>query len=311
LRAVPQAVRAALLGMTTRRKGESMTYGSLGNSRRAGLGVALLCAMLLGQSARAVAAESVFLAPHRAVYGLTLATTRGVTGVTSVVGRMVYDIVGSPCEGYTQNMRLVTRTIHQSGNVSVTDLRSSTWEDAAAKRFRFDLSQFRDDKATEVTVGDASRPGAADEIKVDITKPAKRSLSLPGSTYFPIQHTIALIQAARVAKASLRADLYDGSEKGEKVYDTVSALGRAQAPGSNRHLPAVRNGDRLNAMRAWPVSIAYFEPSSGSTDALPVYEISFLMFENGVSRKLHIDYGEFALQGDLTQIVFHEPGKCQ
>jgi hypothetical protein len=58
------------------------------------------------------------------------------------------------------------------------------------------------------------------------------------------------------------------------------------------------------------VSIAYFEPGSERKDALPVYEISFLMFDNGVSRKLRIDYGDFALQGELTQIAFHEPSKC-
>ena len=58
------------------------------------------------------------------------------------------------------------------------------------------------------------------------------------------------------------------------------------------------------------MSIAYFEPGSDKQDALPVYELSFLMFENGVSRKLYIDYGEFALQGDLTEITFHSPSKC-
>ena len=44
---------------------------------------------------------------------------------------------------------------------------------------------------------------------------------------------------------------------------------------------------------------------------MPVYELAFLMFENGVSRKLYIDYGEFALQGELTEITFHEPSKCE
>jgi hypothetical protein len=34
------------------------------------------------------------------------------------------------------------------------------------------------------------------------------------------------------------------------------------------------------------------------------------MFDNGVSRKLRIDYGDFALQGELTQIAFHERSKC-
>lgn len=290
-----------------------MTYRSLGRSKRAGLGAVLAGMVLVGMAlaARHAAAEDgVVLAPHRAVYDLTLAETRGGTGVTSVVGRMVYDLVGAPCEGYTQNMRFVTRMSNQSGSITVADLRSSTWEDAVGQRFRFDSSQYRDEKATEATAGDAARLSTTQEIKVDLTKPSKRSLSLPAGAYFPVQHTIALIQAARAGKASFRADLYDGSEQGEKVYDTVSALGHALAPGSNRKLPAVASAERLNGLRAWPVSIAYFEPRSQGLDALPVYQITFWMFENGVSRKLHIDYGEFALQGDLTEIVFHEPSKC-
>jgi hypothetical protein len=286
-----------------------MTHVSCRHRWCAGLGAALLCLALAGQ--RAGAAEAaVTLAPHRAVYDLTLSATRGGTGVVSVVGRMVYELVGSSCEGYTQNTRLVTRMMHQSGSSAVTDLRSSTWEDALGKRFRFESTQYRDDKATEATSGDASRQGATEETKVNLTKPTKRSIFLPAGAYFPIQHTIALIQAARAGKASFRADLYDGSEKGEKVFDTVAALGRARASGSNRKLPKVVNADRLDAMRAWPVSIAYYEPRSDRLDALPTYEITFWLFENGVSRKLHIDYGDFTLEGALKEIVLHEPSKC-
>ncbi|MBO0765342.1 MAG: cell envelope integrity EipB family protein [Hyphomicrobiaceae bacterium] len=290
-----------------------MTDMSLGHSLRAGFGAALLCAALGGQGAYARAwagGEDVPLVPHRAIYELTLAATRGGTGVQSVAGRMVYDLTGSPCEGYTQAMRFVTRLMNQSGSATVSDLRSTTWEDSVGKHFRFDSSQFRDDKSTEVTAGDAARLGVTEGIKVDLTKPAKRSLSLPAGAYFPIQHTIALIQAAREGKSSFRANLYDGSEKGEKVYDTVAALGRSQAPGANRKLAEAAGTAPLNTVQAWPVSIAYFEPRSEGMDALPVYEIAFLMFENGVSRKLHIDYGDFALEGDLTEIAFHEPSKC-
>ena len=59
------------------------------------------------------------------------------------------------------------------------------------------------------------------------------------------------------------------------------------------------------------MSIGYFEPGSDSTDAVPVYELSFLFFENGVSRNLFIDYGEFAMRGDLKEIAFHTPSKCE
>lgn len=286
-----------------------MTYTGLARARLTALGAVVLLVALPLQSGSA-APDGIVLAPHRAIYELTLATTRGGSGVSSVLGRMAYDLTGSPCEGYTQNMRFVTRMTNQSGNTVVTDLRSTTWEDARGKRFRFDSSQYRDEKATDATIGDAARPGASEDVKVELTKPAKKNISIPSRVYFPVQHTIALLNAAKATKTSFRADLYDGSEKGEKVYDTVAAIGRVQPAGSNRQLSQVKNAERLDGLKGWSVSIAYFEPGSGKQDALPVYELSFLMFENGVSRKLYIDYGEFALQGDLTEITFHPPSKC-
>jgi hypothetical protein len=275
-------------------------------ARRIVLGALLLA----GLSPPALAREGIVLAPHRAVYDMSLANSRGGTGVSAITGRMVYELTGSACEGYTQTMRFVTRMVNQSGTVSLTDLRSTTWEEANGKRFRFDSTQLRDERATEVTAGDAARPGSPGEVKVELTKPAKKNLSLSSRVYFPIQHSIALLEAAKAGKSAFRADLYDGSEKGEKVYDTVSMIGRRAAPGSNRALRRVPSADRLDGVAAWPTSIGYFEPGSDKQDALPVYELTFLFFENGVTRKLYIDYGEFAMRGELKEIVFHEPSKC-
>lgn len=257
------------------------------------------------------AGQGIVLAPHRAVYEMTLAEARGGAGVTQVTGRMVYELTGSPCEGYTQNMRFVTSMTNQSGSATVSDLRSSSWEEASGKRFRFSSSQFRDDKPTEATAGDATRAPTGNDVKVELTKPVKRDLSLRMGVYFPIQHSIALLEAARAGKAMFRANLFDGSEKGEKVYDTVSVIGRMQPAGGNRRLPAVKDGDRLNQVPAWPVSIGYFEPGTDKKDAVPVYELMFLFFENGVSRQLFIDYGEFAIQGEIKEITFLESRACE
>ncbi len=255
-------------------------------------------------------AQHVVLAPHRAIYEMTLAEARGGAGVTAVSGRMVYELTGSACEGYTQNMRFVTQMTNQKGAATLTDLRSSSWEEGSGKRFRFNSSQFRDEKPTEATAGDAARANAADAAKVELTKPVTKHLALPQRVYFPIQHSIALLDAAHTGKRSFRADLYDGSEKGEKVYDTISVIGRMIPAGGNRKLVRVKNAERLDTIAAWPVSIGYFEPNSDKSDAVPVYELTFWFFENGVSRKLFIDYGEFAIQGELAQITFHEPSKC-
>jgi len=261
--------------------------------------------------AAAAVPDPIVLSPHRAVYEMTLATSRGGSGVTAVSGRMVYELTGSACEGYTQNMRFVTQMTNQSGSAVITDLRSSSWEEGNGKRFRFNSSQYRDEKATEVTAGDAARANTADDVKVELTKPAKKGLSLSSGVYFPVQHSIALLKAAKAGKTTFRADLYDGSEKGEKVYDTVSFIGRPVPPGGNRKLPPVKNAERLDKLAAWPVSIGYFEPGSDKLDAVPVYELTFWFFEAGVSRRLYIDYGEFAINGELKEITFHPPSKCE
>ena len=288
-----------------------MTHSMLGRGTAAARRLPWRSLAACAAAPAAAAGEDIVLAPHRAVYEMTLATTRGGTGVTAVSGRMVYELTGSACEGYTQNMRFVTQMTNQGGTTMITDLRSSSWEEGSGKRFRFNSSQFRDEKATEATAGDAARANTADDVKVELTKPAKKDMSLSARVYFPMQHSIALLAGGQGGKAIFRADLYDGSEKGEKVYDTVSVIGRRRPPAATSKLPRVKNAERARRLAAWPVSIGYFEPGSDSKDAVPVYELTFLFFENGVSRKLFIDYGEFAIHGELKEITFHAPSKCE
>src|SRR5436189_3153290 len=143
------------------------------------------------------AGEDIFMAPHRAIYEMSLATARGGTGVTAVSGRMVYELTGSVCEGYTQNMRFVTHMVNQGGTAMITDLRSFSWEEGNGKRFRFNSSQYRDEKATEITAGDAARANTADDVKVELTKPAKKDLSLTSGIDCPVQHSIAMPAAPK------------------------------------------------------------------------------------------------------------------
>jgi hypothetical protein len=254
--------------------------------------------------------EAVMLAPHRAVYEITLSKARAGAGVSELSGRMVYELSGSPCDGYTQNMRFVTRMTNQEGSTSVTDLRSSSWEEGGGKRLRFNSSHYRDQQLVEQTSGDASRGAPAGEIKVELTKPRKHQMSLPANVLFPLQHSIKLLEAARAGHAVFAADLYDGSEKGEKVYTTNAFIGGRLNPGFNVTLPRVKNADKLDALPAWPVSLSYYEGRNARGDALPAYELAFVVFDNGVSRRIFIDYGEFAVRGQLTDLTLLEAGKC-
>lgn len=260
---------------------------------------------------RAKPAEALQIAPHRAIYDIVLDQSRSAASVTDMTGRMVYELTGSACEGWTQSMRFVSRMTNQEGTVSLTDMRSSSWEDGQAKAFRFNSSQYREAKLSESASGDATREAPDKEGKVEITKPDKKSITLPPNVHYPIQHSIALLAAAQRGETVFVADLYDGSEKGEKVYSTTTYIAPERPAGHNKSLPPVPSAAPLDDLRSWPVSISYFEAGADKKDAVPSYELAFLYFENGVSRRLFIDYGDFAIRGNLKEITFLEPGKCE
>jgi hypothetical protein len=206
-------------------------------------------------------------------------------------------------------MRFVTRMVNKDGGAQINDLRSSSWEAAGGKRLRFNTSQHKDDKVIEATQGDAERKGSG--VEVALTKPARKKLDLAAGVYFPMQHSMALVEAARAGQTSLKADLYDGGDKGEKVYATNAIIGRKASPGAIAHAASLKEGDKLAAASSWPLSISYFEPGSEKIDAVPAYELAFRFYENGVSTGLQIDYGDFAISGDLTELHFLEQTKCE
>lgn len=244
-------------------------------------------------------------APHRAVYEITLERAASGSGVVELAGRMVYELNGSHCEGYTQNMRFVTRIVSQDGSEQLNDLRTSSWEDGEGRRLRFNSEQYRDSNLVETTTGDAQRMAAQGPITVNVTRPDSQRLEIDAANLFPMQHSTALLTAAEKGQRQLVSGLYDGSDKGEKAYQTSAWIGARIAAGKAADIPA-----GLEQLSSWPVSIAYFEPGSEDKDALPAYELSFRIFENGVSTEMTIDYGDFAVRGELKELTFYTRTDC-
>ena len=261
-------------------------------------------------SSHALAGDGVVFAPHRAVYEISLSKSAAGSGVVDTSGRMVYELGGSSCEGYTQNMRFVTRMTNQEGADTINDLRTSSWEDMAQHKLRFSTTQYQNDVVAEASQGDAGIAKGAHAPAAELVKPAKKHVSLPKDIYFPMQHAAALIQAGKRGETLLSAKLYDGSEKGEKYYVTTAIIGKKYAPGPIKNAAAFKEAGRLAGLASWPVSISYFDMGQDKQDSPPVYELTFRYYENGVTTDLKIDYGEFAIKGDLKELTFHDAGKC-
>jgi envelope integrity protein B len=249
------------------------------------------------------------LVAHRAIYEMTLDDARSASGITGIDGRMVFEFTGSECDGYSLNMRMVTQMTDTQGQTNLTDLRSSTWEQGDGQKFRFQSAQYLNDKLGDVTMGRAVRETPNEAVKVKLSQPSTAELDLSGPLLFPTQHSFALIAAARTGQGLFQARVYDGSEKGQKVYDTTAFIGTEVQPGSDPKLEQVAKDKGLGELASWPVSIGYFEAKGG--DLTPSYQIDFRLYENGVSRDLLIDYGDFSIHGTLTSLEYLKATECQ
>jgi len=247
-------------------------------------------------------------APHRAVYEMQLAEADAAKNIAGVEGRMVFDISGSDCAGYTLENRMVTRIVDAEGVEVVSDIRSSTWEDSAGDRFRFTSSQYLNNQLTENLKGRAERSGSNGAITVTLEAPRDEQLRIDEQAQFPTQFSLKILEAAQAGERVIQTNVYDGSETGDKLFATTTFIGEPIAPGADSAADG-SGRDRLADKRSWPVSISYFE-SGAANDSTPNYQLSFRLYENGVSRDLRIDYGTFALQGELSSLTFHEADAC-
>jgi hypothetical protein len=256
------------------------------------------------------AKESNKLTPHRAIYEMTLDDARSASGVTGIDGRMVFEFTGSECDGYSLNMRMVTQMTDSQGQINMTDLRSSTWEQGDGQTFRFQSAQYLNDKLGDVTMGRAQREEPNSAVKVRLSQPSRAELNLTGQVMFPTQHSLALINAALKGEALFQARIYDGSEKGRKIYETTALIGKEVKPGvDGDRLEATAKEKGLGELASWPISIGYFESEGG--DLTPSYQIDFRLYANGVSRDLLIDYGDFSIHGTLTSLEYLKAAECK
>ena len=257
-------------------------------------------------------ADTVVLAPHRAIYDLKLARSSGSHGLEAVRGRILYDFSGNACDGYQLQFRQVSELDSGEGKTALSDLRSTTWEAGNAKTFRFNSENLIDDKRTNSVDGHAERN--AKMVAINLSKPKDKNFTVPVSAVFPTEHMRRIIAAAREGKSILEFPVYDGSETGEKLYNTLTVIGQPIAPGAKPPDDATAKIPEFAKLTRWPVTISYFEHRDAAAEQTgeqtPVYAISFELYENGVSRALVLDYADFTIKGEMTSLEMKKVKPC-
>lgn len=261
-----------------------------------------IAALALATTASTALAAPV-LAPHRAVYDVQLKDATDRSGITSMNGRIVYEFRGSVCEGYTTSFRFVTQ-VGVQGERRLTDQRTSTYEEADGSMFRFMTRTFVNDRPDREIEGTATRDG--DNLIVELEEPDETKLELDAAM-FPSAHMIDLLTRADNGETFYEQEIFDGSEDGDQTMTTTVIIGPEKTDEEQAEL--------LGELADKPfrnVSIAYFAPiGAGEGEGVPEYGIGFKMYENGITRGLEMDYGEFALEGTLADLELFEAESCE
>ena len=247
-------------------------------------------------------AAGVQLLPHHAVYKLTLAGSSGSKAPADANGMIAYDFSGSACEGYKTEFRQVTALQPPDGDTRVSDTETTTVESGDAAKFDFDIRTSVNQGNPDAVKGEATRDTNGG-LDIDLQAPETARVDVKTEAVFPTAHLSRIIATAQGGGRIVSAQVFDGSDTGRKVYNTLTVIGSpvgAPAPET-----AAQDG-ALTAEKRWPVTISYFE--QGQNDAQPAYVLSFELYENGVSRALKVDYGNFALAGELVEF---KPGTAQ
>lgn len=248
-------------------------------------------------------AEQVRLVPFRAVYDLGLGEGTTSSALTSISGRLVYEMKGSACAGYAMTQRLVSRTELAEGQLVYEDVQQASFEDQDSQSFRFVTRVIVDDELNLTTKGLARRTPEA--VNLLLSEPESESKILSRDALFPVAYLENLISRLEKGDRFFNALLFDGSDEGNRLFRTTVSAGQAQFSSSTDGQPF-----GLQGLRSWPVTVTYFDDDADRANMEPDYTLSATLYENGVSASLEMSYQGFSMVGQLVDLTLYEPSDC-
>jgi hypothetical protein len=235
--------------------------------------------------------------PHAASYELTLHPSARGGEVAAVKGRLEVRLDLS-CDGWQLEHSLGFRMLTDDGAALEHLAHLSGFEDRDGSDFVFNTRTWEDRELVERIAGVARRDGPGPRVRYSLPEAALEDL--PPDTIFPGQHLEELLAAARAGKRGLMRTVFDGSTA-NNPFQVSSWFGTAQPAGAQAP-PA------LAGRTAWPVRLAYYPAHAVEPQAQ--FEMSVLLYDNGVAGDMVYDYGEFAIDVRLVELEMLLAPKC-
>lgn len=261
----------------------------------------LVAALVLWAASPAAAVD---IAPHRALYSLSLDSAKVSSGVAGASGGMYYEW-GETCDGWTVEQRFRLRLLYsEEGSVDVNST-LVTWESKDGLRYRFNEKRVRNGTVEDDIHGEA-HVGKDKGGTADFEKPKPTTLTLAPGVLFPTAHTLLLIDRAQAGEQFLSRKVFDGAAL-ENAGQITAVIGPQLKPEPKAAKPF---DSPLLQRPSWRIRLAFFPAEAGASDAdTPDYELSMRLLDNGVSQEMALDYGDYVLRAKLDEIeALPKPG---
>ena len=150
--------------------------------------------LLIFAPAAQPAQAAVEIAPHRAIYKMSLASARSSSTVADVRGRMLFEWADA-CDGWTIEQRFQLRFLYSEGDQVEMTTNYATWEAKDGRTYRFNVRKLVNGEVDEELRGSAESPAGRSGV-AHYMKPELQEIELPDGTLFPTMHTIELLRHA-------------------------------------------------------------------------------------------------------------------
>lgn len=262
----------------------------------------LIAGVALGGLVTSSAHAATQIQPHRAVYELSLAKARSSRSASQVDGRMTFawkDV----CDGWSIEYDTAMDIVFAKQGTQSVKWTYTSWESDDSTRMRFFLKRAMNGQRTLKRRGRARK--GPDGGTAVITEPERTEVPLEPGTMFPGEHSRALLRAARNGERFVYADVFDGTGENEGLFAANAVI--LDSEGGNA--PDV-DSPLLADVPSWRINLAFFAPEADRDDGTPQSEQSVRYYANGIAGTLTLDYGDFVVRAELTELKALDRPEC-
>ncbi len=223
----------------------------------------LVAILALSVAAGGVPVSAATIAPHFAVYELSLGKSHGSRGVTHASGRIEFKWTEG-CDGWTINQRTRMVLTSSQGHDFQSSWILDAWESKDGLSYRFAVRRAEGGQDPEETRGKARLDGPGLGGRVHYSAPEERVLILPAGTVFPTRHSQDVLAAAARKEFLLWRTVFDGTGR-EGLFGVNAAVAQTLPAGT---APSF-DSPLIAGVASWRMQLAYFDTAESSPPLPP------------------------------------------